>query len=73
MMISTIETMNDTATETAYTHIWLNTGMVSREVNANALVVTPRTDSPAAVTDGNSQPSTAMTTPPAKQPTSMRL
>ncbi len=67
------EVRNETAMDTAYTHIWSNTGMVSSEVNANAVVVTPRTVWPAAVTDGNSHPSTAMTTPPRPQPTSMRL
>ncbi|CCY19449.1 unknown [Bifidobacterium adolescentis CAG:119] len=59
--------------DTAYTHIWSKTGMVSSEVKAKAVVVTPCTVWPAAVTDGKSQPRTAMTTPPRPQPTSMRL
>ena len=54
--------------DTAYTHIWSKTGMVSSEVKAKAVVVTPCTVWPAAVTAG-----TAMTTPPRPQPTSMRL
>ena len=37
------DTMNAAAMDTPYTHIWLNTGMVSREVKANAVVVTPCT------------------------------
>ena len=67
------EVRKATAMETAYTHIWLKTGMVSREVKANAVVVTPCTTWPEAVTDGKNQLSTAMTMPPRPQPISIRL
>ena len=40
--------------------------MVSSEVKAKAVVVTPCTVWPAAVTDGKSQPRTAMTAPPSR-------
>ena len=68
--VSTIAITNATAMDSAYTHIRSNTGIVSNEEKANAVVVTPRTIWPDGSTDGNSQPNTALVTPPAAQPAS---
>ena len=68
--VNTIAITNATAMDSAYTHIRSNTGIVSNEEKANAVVVTPRTIWPDGGTDGNSQPNTALVTPPAAQPAS---
>ena len=68
--VNTIAITNATAMDSAYTHIRSNTGIVSNEEKANAVVVTPRTIWPDGSTDGNSQPNTALVTPPAAQPAS---
>ena len=41
--VNTIAITNATAMDSAYTHIRSNTGIVSNEEKANAVVVTPRT------------------------------